>query len=216
MSVRIHKTNECNRSASEKSTDLHLHVSRRLASEKCRSNENENSVTAHVAISCDESIQINPSTKSGDNLSWNFPSPPTGYGLPKCGPFPKCLWSNFYHGYRFPYPNAYISQSPWVKGSLHRLGTFCQTPDASNSILSMSQWRPHLDEMDHFIQVDNFPIPHILWWTEHGNVLAGTSILTFKADLTLWTNDSAYRWGAHLEDLDVSGKWSVMEQSLYI
>lgn len=80
----------------------------------------------------------------------------------------------------------------------------------------MSQWRPHLDEMDHFVQVDNFPIPHLLWWTEHGNVLAGTSILTFKADLTLWTNDSAYRWGAHLEDLDVSGKWSVMEQSLYI
>lgn len=80
----------------------------------------------------------------------------------------------------------------------------------------LSQWRPHVDEMNHFIQVDNFSIPHLFWWTEQENVLTGTSILTFKADLTLWTDASAYRWGAHLENLDVSGKWSVMKQSLHI
>lgn len=44
-------------------------------------------------------------------------------------------------------------------------------------------------------------------------VVAGTSILSFRADLTLWTDASPYGWGAHLEDRNVLGKWTVIEQS---
>lgn len=80
----------------------------------------------------------------------------------------------------------------------------------------LSQWRPHVDELDHLIQMDSFLIPHLLWWIERGNVLAGTSILSFRADLTLWTDASTYGWGAHLEDRNVSGKWTVIEQSSHI
>ncbi|XP_052680299.1 uncharacterized protein LOC128161099 [Crassostrea angulata] len=80
----------------------------------------------------------------------------------------------------------------------------------------LSQWRPHVDELDHLIQMDSFLIPHLLWWIERGNVLAGTSILSFRADLTLWTDASTYGWGAHLEDRNVSGKWMVIEQSSHI
>lgn len=45
------------------------------------------------------------------------------------------------------------------------------------------------------------------------SVVAGTSILSFRADLTLWTDASPYGWGAHLEDRNVFGKWTVIEQS---
>ena len=80
----------------------------------------------------------------------------------------------------------------------------------------LSQWRPHLDNLEHMIQVNEFLIPHLLWWTKQENVLAGTSILSFRADLTLWTDASSYGWGAHLEDRNVSGRWSMEEQLSHI
>lgn len=84
----------------------------------------------------DRSIQVNSATNTTNNLSWSTIEPPTGYGLPKFGPFSQSAWHNFYHGYGFFYPSTYIPQSPWFNGSLYRFGSSWQTQDASHSVLS--------------------------------------------------------------------------------
>lgn len=120
-----------------------------------------------------------------------------------------------YHDYRFLYPSAYISQSPWFNGSLDRLVTFCQTQDASYSILysvPVAYTCKHDGSHD-----SSQPLPHFTptLMDRARNVLTGTSVLRFKADLTLWTDASSYELGAHLGDLNVSGKCSVMKHIIH-
>lgn len=136
----VYEINGGNRCTSKKSTDFHLHVPGRLASQKCRSNDissstKENFVSADGLGPGNKSIQVNSAANATDNLSWSTIQPPTGYGLPQFGPFSQSVWGNFYHGYGIFYPSTYIPQNPWFNGSLYRFGTSCQTQDASHSVL---------------------------------------------------------------------------------
>ena len=104
-----------------------------------------------------------------------------------------------YNDYIFLYFKTYFSQSPQFNSSLHILGSFGRTHDADKSILS---------------SVNGFLIVHLLWWTKKENVLAGTSILSFRS--TIVERRFILRIRTHLEDHNVSAKWSVKKQSLHI
>ena len=91
----------------------------------------------------------------------------------------------FYHDFIFLYFKTYFSQIPQFNSSLniHILGSFGRTQDADKLILS---------------SVNGFLIVHLLWWTKKENVLAETSILSFRS--TIVDKCFILRIRSHLED----------------
>ena len=54
------------------------------------------------------------------------------------------------------------------------------------------------------------------WWTEDRNLRQGVPLQGKPPELLLFTDASLEGWGAHVLDLQASGKWSPQESALHI
>ena len=80
---------------------------------------------------------------------------------------------------------------------------------------TLSFWRPHKDSLFHVIPVQDTLIQHLKWWQDCNNIMAGTP-LRQSHSIVLWTDASQMGWGAHMEDNQVSGTWTVQEKEQHI
>ena len=80
---------------------------------------------------------------------------------------------------------------------------------------TLSFWRPHKDSLFHVIPVQDTLIQHLKWWQDCNNIMAGTP-LRQSHSIVLWTDASQMGWGAHMEDHQVSGTWTVQEKEQHI
>ncbi|KAK3101176.1 hypothetical protein FSP39_001539 [Pinctada imbricata] len=80
----------------------------------------------------------------------------------------------------------------------------------------LGQWRPHIDNIDKMIQIKTVVTPHLQWWMNQENIFQGSPLQNFKGEVTLWTDASAWGWGAHLNNNHVSGKWENSTQLQHI
>ena len=54
------------------------------------------------------------------------------------------------------------------------------------------------------------------WWREEGRLSQGVPLMTPPPEMHLFTNASLEGWGAHLQELVVSGVWTQDDQDLHI
>ena len=59
-------------------------------------------------------------------------------------------------------------------------------------------------------------IPHLKWWLLEENLTVGIPLSTSKPDMNLFTDASSEGWGAHLNSMEVSGKWDTSTAKLHI
>ena len=58
--------------------------------------------------------------------------------------------------------------------------------------------------------------PHLQWWLQEDNALAGQPLHPIKHALQIFTDASKEGWGAHLNEHTVRGTWSLPESKLHI
>ena len=59
-------------------------------------------------------------------------------------------------------------------------------------------------------------LEHLKWWEDLQNLMAGAPIHPHVHNTLVFTNASQKGWGAHLNDLVLSGLWSNKESQLHI
>ncbi|XP_046365623.2 uncharacterized protein LOC124141636 [Haliotis rufescens] len=68
------------------------------------------------------------------------------------------------------------------------------------------------DDCRVLISLPNHLHPHLKWWLSPSNVCEGVSLQPFSPTLHLFVDG----WGAHCQDLQVAGRWSLEESQLHI
>ena len=58
--------------------------------------------------------------------------------------------------------------------------------------------------------------PHLQWWLQTNNVLAGQPLHPIKHALQIFTDASKEGWGTHLNERTARGTWSLLESKLHI
>ena len=86
------------------------------------------------------------------------------------------------------------------KASPSREGTNWRVPESLEKVIPVP-WSLH---------------PHLRWWLEESNVLAGQQLHPLKHALQIFTDTSKEAWGAHLNELTARGTWSLPESKLHI
>ena len=71
-------------------------------------------------------------------------------------------------------------------------------------------------DMKKVIPISKSLHPHLKWWLEEGNVLAGQPLHPLKHALQIFTDTSKEWWGTHLNEHTASGDWSLPESKLHI
>lgn len=130
-----------------------------------------------------------------------------GYVLSNYGPFLQSLWSIICTmiTYTFISKHTFLRVLRLIAACIY---TWFFWPD-SRCVQFDSVFGQRLR-----VNMASILIVHLLWWTKKENVLAGTSILSFRS--TIVERRFILRIRTHLEDHNVSGKWSVKKQSLHI
>ncbi|XP_048240303.1 uncharacterized protein LOC124116370 [Haliotis rufescens] len=72
------------------------------------------------------------------------------------------------------------------------------------------------DDCQVLISLPNHLHPHLKWWLTPSNVCEGVSLQPFSPTLHLFVDASTVGWGAHCQDLQVAGRWSLEESQLHI
>ena len=72
------------------------------------------------------------------------------------------------------------------------------------------------ESLEKMIPVPHSLHPHLKWWLEQENVLAGQPLHPLDHSLQIFTDASGEGWGAHLNDLTARGRWSVPESRSHI
>ena len=72
----------------------------------------------------------------------------------------------------------------------------------------LSQWRPHIQDIETKIPVLQSLLPHLEWWKKKENVLKGVSLEIKNPQSVMITDASKMGWGAHIDNDQVSGSWS--------
>ena len=68
-------------------------------------------------------------------------------------------------------------------------------------------WRSHKDSLDSLVPIRQFLVDHLQWWKIRQHIFVGVP-LQEKHSVTLWTDASVHGWGAHMDSLQVSGRWA--------
>ena len=72
------------------------------------------------------------------------------------------------------------------------------------------------DDPDTPIQWNNQISQDLTWWLDDGNLRRGVPLSRPPPEMLLFTDASLEGWGAHLQELTASGKWSPAEKGLHI
>ncbi len=78
------------------------------------------------------------------------------------------------------------------------------------------QWRILTDPLDRMVSLDASAIEAMRWWLVPANLYRGMPLREFLPDRTLFTDASQIGWGAHTDEQELSGTWSVTDQSSHI
>lgn len=79
-----------------------------------------------------------------------------------------------------------------------------------------SQWLQNVDLDNTLILLLSQSIEDILWWTKEANLFRGSPRRPHSPSFHLLTDASAEGWGAHLDFLEVSGRWAPPFNSWHI
>jgi hypothetical protein len=79
-----------------------------------------------------------------------------------------------------------------------------------------SQWTMSLDSRRVMIQMKEYIVPHLKWWLLKDNLTVGMPLSGFQPEVQMFTDASKEGWGAHLGELEVSGKWDLQTAKLHI
>ena len=79
-----------------------------------------------------------------------------------------------------------------------------------------AQWQQYTDSPYILIYPSEHVAPALEWWSAPGRLTQGVPIISAPPDLRLFTDASTVGWGAHLDDLQTSGLWSLNESQLHI
>lgn len=81
-----------------------------------------------------------------------------------------------------------------------------------------SQWTQSLTSQNQNLSVwkDQGAISELLWWADRGNTDRGVPIHRCPNDLQVFTDSSLQGWGAHLNFMEIKGKWSPLESQMHI
>ena len=72
-------------------------------------------------------------------------------------------------------------------------------------------WDQLDDNWEAWVPVEQWVIPHLKWWLNRENTLAGVPLEPFKPDVTMYTDASKWGFGATLGDLHISRQWTLEE-----
>ena len=70
--------------------------------------------------------------------------------------------------------------------------------------------------LDLKISVSNLLLKHLQWWKDPNNVRVGCPLHPEEHNILIFTDASNQGWGAHLENMTVSGNWTDQEKLLHI
>jgi hypothetical protein len=78
------------------------------------------------------------------------------------------------------------------------------------------QWSIMHDHLDRMVEVDDRAILAMRWWLSPVNIYKGMPLGDFIPDRTLFTDASEIAWGAHMDDVELSERWSPLERQMHI
>ena len=79
-----------------------------------------------------------------------------------------------------------------------------------------SQWRILTDRLDQTVVLDERARGAMRWWLDPQNLFRGMPLSEYLPDRTFFTDASEIAWGAHMDQLQLSGMWNAQEQTLHI
>lgn len=96
-------------------------------------------------------------------------------------------------------------QIPWARGFMRPIQWGLAT-----------QWRISKDPLDQTVTISQSMKQALLWWKSRRNTLRGLQLMHFVPDIQLATDASQTAWGAHWNDLSLSGQWTDHERRSHI
>nr|XP_060620947.1 uncharacterized protein LOC132768763 [Anolis sagrei ordinatus] len=113
--------------------------------------------------------------------------------------------------------------SAWAIQSIlgHMSSTTTVTPFARLRLRPLQNWflrvfRPHKDSQNTILHPPQLVLDSLSWWTKRYNVNRGMPFHPPRPSMALTTDASTSGWGAHINDLQISGRWSKPERQLHI
>lgn len=103
-------------------------------------------------------------------------------------------------------------------GFSHRLTPLARLHMRPIQFYLLSFWRPHKDSLTQSLPVRKALLRHLEWWKKRPeNIFRGVTLQEKQPhNVTLCRDASSQGWGAHLNDLQISGTWSSQESSCHI
>ncbi|KAJ1173709.1 hypothetical protein NDU88_005535 [Pleurodeles waltl] len=74
----------------------------------------------------------------------------------------------------------------------------------------------HRGDLGESIRISRDTAADLRWWAVEGNLSQGKPFSQPTPVATVVTDASTLGWGAHLEDLEIKGRWSPVEQRFHI
>ena len=79
-----------------------------------------------------------------------------------------------------------------------------------------TQWRIVSDPLDREIRFSQQAIEACRWWMDDRNLLRGMPLEEYVPHQTFFSDASQVAWGAHMDDRQLSGRWSGQDLGLHI
>ena len=78
------------------------------------------------------------------------------------------------------------------------------------------QWNIMTDSLEDTIVIDDRATEALCWWMDPVNMDRGMPLSDFLPDRSLFTDASELAWGAHMDEMELSGRWSPQERQYHI
>ena len=216
----LHKAHGSDRQLSQSTGDSDLHVPRRLADKKSEPRDSRKSIQDGVTVdraprSHSKSCQVSFGAQSGDSVPRGRVQSPGGNDLSYIGEMHKNTGGNQVANVSDTSDSTVVSPCFRIDGVLHRPNTTGTITYAPYPVLYPVILAPTQGQLVSCYPsagyVDSTPQTVAGLQQYYGRDTSSSS-----HSIVLWTDASQMGWGAHMEDHQVSGTWTVQEKEQHI